>query len=261
MKEQLSKEEIQKLFTFVESKNVPYRDVQFEIVDHLASAMEEMKEKNREWPYDLCLQQVYNKFPITGFAMLQLEKEKAVKRYWQKKMIPYFKEFFKLPKILLTVAVLLIVQQLVSMIGTVDFTFAQLFLENIQFLILSIFGILYLKRWKWTKDNKKTEEYLFIKAFSKSSNYLFLIIWLIPSVIFYFKILIEGYVVYFSGINSYFIAFLTTTLLLIFYLKNYIFKAFLLTEAHEKYGHLALSPLAVDKATYYYQNKLDEDIW
>jgi uncharacterized membrane protein YGL010W len=263
MKDQLPKEEIQKLFEFVESKNVPYRDVQFEIVDHLATAMEEMKEVHPEWSYKSCLKKIYSKFPITGFALLQLEKEKAVERYWRKKMIPYIKEFFKLPKVILTVAVFLIFQQLVSMIGTVDFTFAKYFLQNtILYVFIFICGMYELHRWYWSKNNNKTEEYLFIKAYTKSSNFLFSILWGTPFIIVYIKIMIEGYIVDFSGINSYFIALLVTILLAIFYLKNYIFKDLLLQEAQQKYGHLSLSPSSIEKAEYYYKiNSGGDTIW
>ena len=112
MKQELPTEEVQKLFTFVQSKNVPYRDVQYEIVDHLASAIEDMKEENPEWSYSSCLQKIYKKFPITGFAQLQMEKEEALIKYWKKKIWPYVKEFFKLPKIILTITVFILLQQL-----------------------------------------------------------------------------------------------------------------------------------------------------
>ncbi len=175
-------------------------------------------------------------------------------------MIPFIKEFFKLPKIILTVAVFLIFQQLVSMIGTVDFTFTKSFLQNITlYVIIFIYGMYELHRWYWSKNNNKTEEYLFIKAYTKSSNFLFSILWGTPFIIVYINIITEGYIIDFSGINSYFIALLVTILLAIFYLKNYIFKDLLLQEAHQKYGHLSLSPSSIEKAAYYYKINSDGD--
>ena len=258
-KNQLPKDEILKLFAFVESKNVPYRDVQYEIVDHLASAMEDMKDRNPEWSYSKCLKETYSKFPITGFAMLQLEKEKALNKYWRNKMLPYIKEFFKLPKIILTISIFLIFQQLVSMLGVIDFTFAKSYIDNgLTSTLYIILGIQTFRRWKLTKRNGKADEYLCIKGFTKTYNFLFLLSFLTPFIIFQIKIMIGGYVVNFGGINSYIIALLLSVMLLCLYLKKYVFMDLLISNMEQKYKHLNMSHQNIYKAVKYYENNLED---
>lgn len=101
MKEQLSEEEIGKLFKFVKSKYVHYIDVQYEIVDHLASAIEEKQGENPSWSFDRALREVYSKFPITGFAIMIVEKSSALKKFWLKKFFGFMLSYLKLPKIII----------------------------------------------------------------------------------------------------------------------------------------------------------------
>ena len=55
MKPLISKENVNELFRFVESKNVPFKDVQFEIVDHLASGIEEEMIKDQNLNFNSAL--------------------------------------------------------------------------------------------------------------------------------------------------------------------------------------------------------------
>ena len=258
MKPHLKQEEIEKLFTFVQSKNVPYRDVQFEIVDHLATAIEDLQEENPGWTYDKSLKEVYNKFPITGFAFLQLEKEKSLEKYWRKKMIPYIKEYFRLPKIILTLLGFIIIQQSISFLGQIDFSFLKPIFKYNHFVIVLyiIIGVHSLRKTKWSKSNPTTDEYLFIKGFQAASQFLFNLLLFIPIIVLYAKIMIGGYVVEFGGINSYIIACCILLLFLTYYLKQHVFDALLHLEAEQRYGHLELSDSAINKAKYYYKHGL-----
>ena len=260
MKHQLKQEEIGQLFSFVQSKNVPYRDVQFEIVDHLASAIEDYKEEQPEWSFDRCLKEIYNKFPITGFAIVQLEKEKALKKYWRKKMIPYIQEYFKLPKIILTIFAFFMIQQMVSLFGYKDLSILKPIIDNnfgISLVWPVWFGVLMLRRKHWKKSNPTTDGYLFIKGFQAASNFLFNLLWFIPFTFLYVKLLIGGYLVDFGGLNSYIFAGCILSLFLTLYLKKYVFDALLHLEAEQRYGHLELNGSAINKAKYYYEHGLD----
>ena len=248
MKEQLSKVEIQKLFAFVESKNVPYRDVQFEIVDHLASAMEEMKEENPEWPYDLCLQQVYKKFPITGFALLQMEKEEALNKYWKKKLRPFLLEYFKLPKIILTLALFFGFQQIFNTIEPIEFELwdeiippNMLIYFSITFIV-SITSLLLRKRINTLKGvshsiKSDSENFLYIRSFNTASQILTSSIELIPLYISCYIIPSYGAFV-FHGVHSYLLAWFVIGLLIHWHLTLFVFPPLLRAEAETKYAHL-----------------------
>jgi hypothetical protein len=83
----------------VESKYVPYIDLQHEIVDHLASSIEEKQIENPSLSFDLALSEVYSKFPITGFTVIIGEKSSALKRFWIKIFLAFMLRYLKLPKI------------------------------------------------------------------------------------------------------------------------------------------------------------------
>jgi hypothetical protein len=249
MKDQLPKEEIQKLFDFVESKNVPYRDVQFEIVDHLASAMEDLKEENPEWPYSLCLEQVYKKFPITGFALLQLEKEEALNKYWKRKLWPYLLEYFKLPKIILTIATFISIQQIVRNIPSIEVNnwyaglAPNMFLFFAIIMIISLISIVTKKRINHIRGISKgmeqdSKNFLYIKSFNTISHIVTMSIVAAP---FYIGTIIPSpNVLTFQGIYSYLIAWLIVGLIIHWHLTLFVFPPLLKEEAEKKYAHIKM---------------------
>jgi len=98
---QLTEEQVGKLFDFVKSKFVRSEDLKYELVDHLASSIEDLQIQYSEMTFDEGLQETYSRFPITGFTNFVAEKHKALHKYWLKKFINYYIQFFKVPKIIL----------------------------------------------------------------------------------------------------------------------------------------------------------------
>lgn len=96
---QLTKEQIEQLFEFTRKKYVRWYDLQIEIVDHLASRIEEEMDKNAGLSFEQALEQVYKGFGIFGFSQIVREKEaqleKAASRLWLKTLM----EYFTVPKI------------------------------------------------------------------------------------------------------------------------------------------------------------------
>ncbi len=113
----LTKKQIDSLFEFVSNRNVPYKDVQFEIVDHLASAIEDEMEQDASLDFDHALDLVYGRFPITGFGHFTLEKEKALKKYWRRAMWKMSVNMFFSPVMLCVVCVFLVSYVLMSTYG------------------------------------------------------------------------------------------------------------------------------------------------
>jgi len=248
MKNQLTQDEIQKLFDFVESKNMTYKDVQYEIVDHLASAMEVMKEENPEWPYSLCLQEVYNKFPITGFALLQMEKEEALNKYWKKKLWPYLFDYFKLPKIIITITLFLGLQQLFNVIEPIELNFWKVGLTpNVLLyfsatIFISLVSLLLKKRINRIKGNSEdividSEKFLYIKSFNWASHMLTCGLATIPFYIgMYTFPNYEAFV--FHGIHSYLLAAFVMSLIIHWHLTLSVFPPLLRAEAEQRYAHI-----------------------
>jgi hypothetical protein len=78
----VSVEEVERLFKFVKSKYVHYFDLQCELVDHLACAIEEEWELNPTVSFENALTRVYARFPITGFTHFVAEQAKYINGYW-----------------------------------------------------------------------------------------------------------------------------------------------------------------------------------
>lgn len=113
----LTKEEIENLFSFVKSKNVPYIDLQHEIVDHLASGIEDEITSGNAEDYDGALKLVYRRFPITGFAMLIEEKRKALRNYWLKKHYKALLDFCFSKKLFFILLFLVTIYKLTHLLG------------------------------------------------------------------------------------------------------------------------------------------------
>lgn len=136
----LTEAQIEELYAFTCRKYVEHYDVQTELVDHLATSIEEKMSTNNI-NFETALQQVYAQFGIFGFSELVEKKgmEAAIKG--RKLFRKTFIEYFRLPKILLF-AIILLVSYKVFEISTNDFIsycfYASIVIFNVIFIIKSI---------------------------------------------------------------------------------------------------------------------------
>lgn len=136
MRRALTKMEIDQLFDFVRKKYVRYIDVQYEIVDHLASGIEEQMIEDEHISFEEALQNEYAKFPITGFSNWVTEKEKSLSKYWRKKLFSEFRRYLSYPRIMLTIAILL---SCFTVILTIPYGFQMLFVSAFIYEVYAIF--------------------------------------------------------------------------------------------------------------------------
>lgn len=143
----LSEKEIQSLFRFVEKKSVRWYDLQIEIVDHLASSIENEISLNPGMPFESALENVYKGFGIFGFAKIVEERqnylEKAAKKRWWSEI----RNMFKWPEVILS---LLIVSILLLLSGLLKNNSLSICFYIIYFGVLSI-PMIYVLRKKSTK--------------------------------------------------------------------------------------------------------------
>ena len=97
----LSGEQIQSLFIFCEKHFVKYYDVQVELVDHLANAVEMEMQKEIKLSFEKALEKVHLSFGVSGFAPLVTEKQKQAEKQSSKLFWKLFKLQLGWPKILL----------------------------------------------------------------------------------------------------------------------------------------------------------------
>ena len=96
----LNSDQIEILFAFCRKHFVYYYDVQVELVDHLANAIETEMKNDAKIPFEKALEKVHKSFGLFGFAPLVAEKEKMALRQSRKMLWDNFKRQFKWPKVL-----------------------------------------------------------------------------------------------------------------------------------------------------------------
>jgi hypothetical protein len=95
----LSKEQIEYLFAFCRHHFVKYYEVQVELVDHLANAVELEIKKDPKLTFEKAVEKVHQSFGVMGFAPLVAEKQKMAEKQSWKLIWKLFKAQFKWPKI------------------------------------------------------------------------------------------------------------------------------------------------------------------
>ena len=99
----LTTEQIDQLYTFTKQHYVEYYDLQTELVDHLANAIELEWETNPSLSFETLLNKEFKKFGVYGFIDVLRKKQKAMNKRYFKWVWNHFKAFFELPKIIGTV--------------------------------------------------------------------------------------------------------------------------------------------------------------
>ncbi len=100
-----TKDEIEQLHLFCKKHFVKYADVREELVDHLASAIEEQWESNETLSFDKALHNCYKQFGATGFRKVISEKEKAIRKAHNKLQIKYLLGLIKPPQVFVTILI------------------------------------------------------------------------------------------------------------------------------------------------------------
>lgn len=99
----LTASQIDQLFTFTRQHYVMYYDLQSELVDHLANAIEIQWHENPKLTFDEALNKEFKKFGVFGFMDVVEKKRKALNNIYYKYIWKHLKEFFTIPKILVIV--------------------------------------------------------------------------------------------------------------------------------------------------------------
>jgi len=100
---ELTPAQVEYLFKFMRRKYVHYYDVQIELVDHFASAIEAMWAEEPNLSFEKAVEKVYSEFPITGFNNLINEKIQAIQKRIKKHTWKEVKAYLTIPKVTLTI--------------------------------------------------------------------------------------------------------------------------------------------------------------
>ena len=104
MERRLTNEHIEQLFVFTKKHLVEHYDVQVELVDHLANAIEAQWKTNPNISFEEALDKEYNNFGVFGFSGLVEQKQAALQNHYWQIIKKEFINYFTVPRIILSVA-------------------------------------------------------------------------------------------------------------------------------------------------------------
>ena len=222
---QLSIEELQNLFDFVSSKKVKYDDLKYEIVDHIASSIEEIRKADPTATFDSALKETYGRFPITGFAEFVEGKVNSLKKHWDKKFIKFYIDFFKLPKLITSISLIFFIWTLFQYIRQ-DYVLIGI---SISIIIMFLYGTISIML-----SLKISKRFSFITAYNVQYFSMNLSTVVIISNITHWTI---G-----NNINSQIfiilVSIITGMTLMLNYALLFVFPKILQEEINKKYAHL-----------------------
>lgn len=147
----ITPEQIERLYQFTHQHYVEWYDLQTELVDHLANAIEQQWYENPNVHFEEALQTEFKKFGVFGFMDVVEKRQAALNKKYNKIIWGHFKDFFSVPKIIITF----------SLIGSLflmlkNFKYAELISTTLIFGVIITFwiGLLIQKR----KSKKQTKE-------------------------------------------------------------------------------------------------------
>lgn len=147
----LTTTQIDHLYTFTHQHYVEWYDLQSELVDHLANAIEMQWQENPKLTFDEALNKEFQKFGIFGFMDVIDEKRKALGKKYNLMIWSHFKEFFGIPKIIWTSSTIGIIYMILkSMNDPSLFVFGSFFV-----LMGLIFYKLFQNKKSLKQENKK----------------------------------------------------------------------------------------------------------
>jgi len=143
----LTPEEIDRLFEFCRKHYVPEYDLQIELVDHLASGIEEQWRENPDIPFPIARINTFEKFGVYGFSKIKEQKEKELRRKYGRLFWQYTLEFYKFPKIVMTGALTILLFMLYQQVNSF------FWVSSILFAVLMFFNLWYVM-WFYPKKQK-----------------------------------------------------------------------------------------------------------
>lgn len=135
----LTIEQIDRLYLFTRQHYVEWYDLQTELVDHLANAIETQWEEYPKLTFDEALNREFKKFGVFGFMDVVEKRQAVLSKKYNRLVWQHFKDFFGVPKIVLTIAMTLALFSILKISYYSEWVFMGLFIILILFSFHEIF--------------------------------------------------------------------------------------------------------------------------
>ncbi len=151
---ELTTEQIEDLYKFTRQHYVEHYDIQTELVDHLANDIEQICKEKPSLTFNEARDISFKKFGIFGFMEVVEQKQGQLQKKYFKILWKFTKEWFKLPKIVLTICLMFFFYWFLQFNNISNYIIGGLFLT---IFILSFYKLFSFKR----KINKQLKKWLF----------------------------------------------------------------------------------------------------
>lgn len=146
----LTTQQIDQLYLFTRQHYVEWYDLQSELVDHIANAIEAQWQQNPNRSFDEALQIEFKKFGVFGFMDVVEKRQAVLGKKYNRLVFQHFKTFFKVPKILLTIVMTFLLFNILKTSMYNDYI-----LSGICFIY---FGFIFHEFYKYKKIKKIQKE-------------------------------------------------------------------------------------------------------
>jgi hypothetical protein len=151
MKQELAPAQIDALYAFVQQKGVKPLDVQIELVDHLATDIENTMSVSSELTFDESLKNVHAKFGRWGFDYFLQKAEQNIYKRQSRLMWDAFLSFFRWPKAAFTATFAAVLWW--SLANGLEL---KIFHEVVTYtLLVLVFGYGFFALWRYKKMNRE----------------------------------------------------------------------------------------------------------
>jgi len=150
----LTNQHIKELYKFTRQHYVEFYDVQTELVDHLANDIEQIWKDKPHLTFEEARDIAFKKFGVFGFSTVVSQRQKAMNKKYNKILWGFTKEWFRLPKIIITLSSMYFLFLLFrSSIG--EYVYYALLTFFFGFLILKYRQLRKISKERFQKTNKK----------------------------------------------------------------------------------------------------------
>ena len=169
----LSAAQIDSLFAFTRQHYVEWYDLQSELVDHLANAIEAQWQENPMLSFDEALSKEFKKFGVFGFMDVVEKRQAVLEKKYNSLVWLHFKDFFGIPKIVLTIAMTLGLFCILKISLYNEWIFIGLYIILIGFAFYEIIKNSIIKK---RKKQTKEKRWLFEEIINRYGNFSSMII-------------------------------------------------------------------------------------
>ena len=170
----LDEKQIDQRYLFTRQHFVEYYDLQTELVDHLANAIEAQWQLAPNRSFDEALQIEFKKFGIFGFSDVVQERHVALEKKYRKIVWSHFKTFFRLPQIIGTFSAVGILYLILKISIHREIVFISILTLLLVFFFVELVGNAKKRKKKNEETGKKWLFNEILNGYGQGSGFMFL---------------------------------------------------------------------------------------